>query len=122
MTKERLLDFAEAWSCGDLNKVMQFFEEDCIYQPSVANNIGERYLGKVAVRKAIEYMMKYDDTVSSSVRNIQIFGEVGLWEWDYFTKDKKHIQGCDVFRFKDDYILEKNAYRKIVNSKGKNGD
>lgn len=113
MTKERLLAFARAWSGGDINKVMQFFEEDCVYQPSVRNSDDRPYRGKPEVRKAIAQIMDFDKTSSAKVENIFIKGDFGFWEWEYVTVDGTKTLGCDVFLFQGNRIVSKNAFRKL---------
>ncbi len=113
MTKKRLLNFAEAWSCGDINKVMQFFEEDCIYQPSVRKGDSTSYFGKGAVRKAIAQMMEFDSSASSKVENVYVHQDFGFWEWEYIKDNGEKSLGCDVFSFQGDKIVSKNAFRKV---------
>ncbi|MFD2587448.1 nuclear transport factor 2 family protein [Croceitalea marina] len=113
MTKERLLAFTKAWSHGDVGKVLHFFTEDCVYRPSVTNGLTERFIGKKEVEKAIKNMIQFDNSRSSKVSNIQIFGDFGFWEWEYITNKNECIVGCDVFKFRNEDIVEKNAYRKV---------
>ena len=113
MTKERLMAFAKAWSSGDLNKVMQFFKEDCVYQPSVRNGNTIAFKGKLTVRRAIANMMEFDSSVSSKVENIHVHQDFGFWEWEYIKDNGTKILGCDVFSFQGDKIVSKNTLRKV---------
>lgn len=113
MTKQRLLAFARAWSTKNVDQVMLFFTEDCIYRPSVLEGEKEKFVGKPEVTQAIERMMLFDDSQSSKVSNLRVVDEFGFWEWEYLTKENKRISGCDMFKFRNESIIEKNAFRKI---------
>ncbi|WP_350293547.1 nuclear transport factor 2 family protein [uncultured Croceitalea sp.] len=113
MTEERLYAFAKAWSDKNTERVLEYFTEDCVYEPSIVMNQKKAYKGKVEVSKAVGQLMAFDDTISSMVNNIHINGNFGYWEWEYVDANEGKIYGCDVFEFRDEFIVKKNAYRKL---------
>jgi len=113
MTKDGLLAFAKAWSEKNFDVVMEFFAENCVYRPSVFEEEKEHFVGKHEVAGAVEKMILFDEVQSSKVSNVMIVGEFGFWEWEYLTKENRRISGCDVFKFKNERIVEKNAFRKV---------
>lgn len=117
MTEERLLAFAHAWSNRSLDAIMEFFTEDCIYRPSVTSSEKQEFSGKEEVRCAIGQIIRFDDAVSSCVKNIKITGDFGFWEWEYLTANKGNVCGCDSFKFRNDSIIEKNAFRRVTTIK-----
>lgn len=117
MQENRLLDFGKAWKNGNIKKVLSFFTDDCIYMTSVGAEPGTTFIGREDVKKGIEKMMGYDNTVSSTIKNINIYGNFGFWEWEYKFPDGEIILGCDVFEFEDNLIKKKNAFRKVKNEK-----
>ncbi len=112
MTEETMLAFASAWSRLDLEAVMDFFTEDCVYQASVGIEPGCTYTGKTAVRQGIEQMMHHDLGSESRVHNLCIVGERGFWEWTYRFANGDLVKGCDLFEFHGNQIRVKNAFRK----------
>ncbi|MDT0608465.1 nuclear transport factor 2 family protein [Croceitalea rosinachiae] len=113
MTEQHLLTFAEAWSTKNIDEVMRFFTEDCMYRPSIISDGKESYSGKSEVAQAVEKMMKLDNSLSSKVSNIYINGDFGFWEWKYKLSNNRNVTGCDLFKFRDDLITIKNAFRKM---------
>ncbi|MFS4448225.1 nuclear transport factor 2 family protein [Maribacter sp. 2307UL18-2] len=119
MTKERLLNFAKAWSEKSIEQIMDFFTEDCVYCPSIVDE-KKKFQGKAEVQRAIERMIAMDNTIASKVSQIHIHGEFGFWEWEYTTTDLQQIRGCDYFEFSKEFIHVKNAYRKLGANRTKN--
>lgn len=113
MTEERLLAFAQAWTERNVTEVMHFFTEDCVYKPSLLEGEIHTYAGKFEVEGAVSRMIAFDDASSTQVKNITIDGNFGFWEWVYENHEGTLTLGCDVFEFREDKIVSKNAYRKI---------
>jgi ketosteroid isomerase-like protein len=112
MTAERLLEFATAWGSHDLERIMSFFTNDCIYAASVGPEPGATYRGFHAVRAGIAEMLEHDDGSTATISNLHILGDMGFWEWTYTFPDDRSVQGCDLFEFVEDRIRIKNAFRK----------
>jgi len=112
MKKKALTSFAAAWSTRDIPAIVEFFAEDCSYSPSLYHGDKHSFQGKHEIKKEIARIIAFDNTTSSEVFNIHVRGAFGFWEWNYNTPSGK-IKGCDVFTFRDNKILTKNAFRKI---------
>ena len=116
MTAERLEAFGTAWARKDVEELMSFLTDDCIYNASVGPEPGTTYIGREAVRRGFEELLKYDDKAESRAGRVFIAGNRGAAEWSYiFTDDSGHeieLKGCDLFEFAGDKISRKDAYRK----------
>jgi hypothetical protein len=103
MTAERLESFTAAWGRKDVDELMSFMTEDCVYNASVGPDPGATYVGRESVCKS---------------RGGRVFVAVdrGAAEWSYvFTDDagrEVELRGCDLFEFVGDKIRRKDAYRK----------
>jgi len=115
MNKEKLLAFSTAWKNGNVEEIMSFFSEDCIYKASVGSEPRTTFIGVKEVAIGIEKMIAFDNAVSSEVSNIKIDGDFGFWEWTYTYSNGDIVKGCDVFEFGEDLIKTKNAFRKVTN-------
>lgn len=112
MTMERLLAFADAWGRHDVDAVMSFMTDDCIYSASVGPEPGKTYRGYTDVHTGVIDMMRHDDGSTSTISNVHIIGDRGFWEWTYRFRDGTAVRGCDFFEFAGDKICVKNAFRK----------
>jgi len=113
MTEQRLLAFAKAWSHKNIDEIIAFFTDDCIYAPSISTYNKNVFKGKDEVRDAVVSLIEFDSSVSSSVKTVYVNNGFGFWEWEYVTESREIIQGCDVFEFDGNYIKKKNAFRKV---------
>lgn len=113
-----LLDsFASAFNAHDVDKIMSFMTEDCIFEASAGPDVnGEKFIGRGAVKKAFEDVFKnYPDAKWSNPHHF-ISGDRAVSEWTFVgTKadgSKVEVTGCDLFTFRDGKIYIKNSYRK----------
>ncbi|MEO6408405.1 MAG: nuclear transport factor 2 family protein [Burkholderiaceae bacterium] len=114
----RMLDaFADAWNRHDIDALMSFMTEDCVFEASAGADIcGTRYAGHDAVRSGFaEVWTTYPNAHWGNARHF-VQGERGVSEWT-FTGTRKdgtriEMQGCDLFTFRDGKIALKNSYRK----------
>ena len=117
VTVETLEAFSAAWNAHDIDALMSFMTEDCIFETVAGPEVyGSRFVGQEAVRKAFESAWKnFPDAQWREGRHF-VAGERGCSEW-LFTGtgiDGKRIEanGVDVFTFRDGKIHIKNAFRK----------
>lgn len=109
--------FANAFNAHDVNRILSFMTDDCVFQASAGPDVdGEKFTGKEAVRKAFEDVFKtYPDAKWTNARHF-ISGERAVSEWTFTgTKQdgsKVEVTGCDLFTFRDGKIAIKNSYRK----------
>lgn len=120
MQPERLEQFSAAWTSGDVDKLMSFMTDDCVYHASVGPDPGATYRGPAEVRRGFERMLAFDQQRERRSGQAVIVGDMGFAEWsfDETAPDgrRRTIRGCDIFRFRDDQIVEKDAYRKVLDA------
>jgi steroid delta-isomerase-like uncharacterized protein len=117
VTVETLEAFSAAWNSHDLDALMSFMTEDCVFETVSGTEVyGSRFVGRDAVRAAFESAWKnFPDARWRNGRHF-VAGDRGCSEW-LFTgtgADGKRIEanGVDVFTFRDGKIHIKNAFRK----------
>ena len=117
VTTEVLQAFADAWNRHDVDALMSFMTEDCVFEASAGPDVcGIRYAGREAVRVAFaEVWATFPDAHWGVARHF-VYGERGVSEWT-FTGTRVdgtcvEVNGCDLFTFRDGKISLKNSYRK----------
>ena len=114
---EFLKAFADAWNRHDVDSLMSFMTDDCVFESSGGENAGgTRYEGAQAVRKG--YSKSWKDFPDAQWNNARHFvhGDRGVSEWIFTGTNadgkRSEVAGCDIFTFRDGIILVKNSYRK----------
>lgn len=117
ITTEVLQAFADAWNRHDIDALMTFMTDDCVFESSAGPDIcGTRYAGHEAVRAGFaEVWMTFPDASWGSARHF-VHGERGVSEWTFTGTrtdgSRVEMHGCDLFTFRDGKIALKNSYRK----------
>jgi steroid delta-isomerase-like uncharacterized protein len=117
VTTELLQAFADAWNRHDIDALMSFMTEDCVFEASAGPDCcGTRYAGRDAVRAGFaEAWATFPDAHWGDARHF-VSGDRGVSEWT-FTGTRVdgtcvEVQGCDLLTFRDAKIALKNSYRK----------
>ncbi len=117
VTVDMLQAFADAWNAHDVDALMSFMHDDCVFETAAGPEAcGARHVGRDAVRKA--FAAAWTSFPDAQWRNARHFvaGERGVSEWTFTgtAADGTRIEanGVDVFTFSDGKILVKNAFRK----------
>jgi steroid delta-isomerase-like uncharacterized protein len=117
VTVEFLEAFADAWNRHDVDDLMSFMTDDCIFESSAGESAcGTRYEGAEAVRKG--YSKAWKDFPDAKWGNAHHFvqGDRGVSEWIFTGTNadgkRSEVAGCDIFSFRDGKIFVKNSYRK----------
>jgi ketosteroid isomerase-like protein len=117
ITAETLQAFTDAWNRHDIDALMSFMTEDCVFQTAGGRHAcGERHEGHEAVRRAFaQAWQNFPDAQWRDGRHF-VHGDRGVSEWT-FTGTKPdgtriEAEGCDLFVFRDGRIAVKNAFRK----------
>lgn len=117
MTLELLRRFSDAWTAGDVDTLMSFMTEDCVYFASAGPEPGTTYRGREEVRRGFAAMLFYDRDRERHGGAAVIVGNVGFAEWSFEERDEAGdsvlIRGCDIFEFVGDRIRKKDAFRKV---------
>ena len=112
-----LQDFADAWNRHDIDALMSFMTDDCVFEASAGGQAcGKRYVGPDAVRTGFaEVWSIFPDAHWGHPRHF-VQGDRGVSEWTFTGTradgSRVEVQGCDLFTFRDGKIALKNSYRK----------
>jgi steroid delta-isomerase-like uncharacterized protein len=117
VTLEFLQAFADAWNRQDLDALMEFMADECVYETSSGDDVfGTRYAGREAVRKGFASVWEMFPDAQWLGAIHFIAGNRGVSEWTFTGTGqdgkKVEVNGCDVFTFRDGKIAIKNSYRK----------
>ena len=117
VTPEMLQAFADAWNRHDVEALMSFMTDDCVFEASGGPDIcGTRSEGRAAVRAAFsEVWATFPDAHWGNASHF-VCGDRGVSEWT-FTGTRRdgtrvEMHGCDLFVFRSGKIALKNSYRK----------
>jgi ketosteroid isomerase-like protein len=117
VTVDTLQAFADAWNRHDIDALMSFMTEDCVFETAAGPEAcGARHVGHAAVREAFASAWKnFPDAQWRDGRHF-VAGERGVSEW-LFTgtaADGSRVEanGVDLFTFRGDKIHVKNVFRK----------
>ena len=117
VTVEFLQAFADAWNRHDVDALMSFMTDDCIFQSAGGEEAcGTRYEGAEAGRKG--YSKAWQDFPDARWNGARHFvqGNRGVSEWTFTGTNSEgkrtEVAGCDIFTFRGGKILVKNSYRK----------
>lgn len=117
VTVADLQAFADAWNRHDIQALMGFMADDCVFEASAGPDAcGARYTGREAVRAGFsEVWATFPDAQWRSARHF-VAGDRGVSEWTFTgtRADGRRVEvnGCDVFTFRGGKIALKNSYRK----------
>lgn len=116
---QMLTDFAAAWNAHELDALMRFMTDDCVFDASAGPHaFGQRYEGREAVRRGYAAIWQtFPDARWNDAEHF-VEGDRGVSYWT-FTGTKTdgtrvEARGCDLFQFKDGRIHVKDSYRKNV--------
>jgi steroid delta-isomerase-like uncharacterized protein len=117
MTSRELDAFFDGWNCHDVDALMRFMADDCVFETSAGSDAcGTRHTGRERVRAAFgRVFATYPDARFADTRHF-ISDNRGLSEWLFTgtTADgrKVEVNGCDVFTFDGDKIAVKSSFFK----------
>lgn len=117
VTTEVLQAFADAWNRHDVDALMSFMAEDCVFEASAGPEVcGTRYAGREAVRAGFEDVWAtFPDAHWGGARHF-VCGDRGVSEWTFTGTradgTRVEVRGCDLFTFRNGKIALKNSYRK----------
>jgi steroid delta-isomerase-like uncharacterized protein len=117
VTTEILQAFADAWNRHDVDALMSFMTDDCVFEGSAGPEVfGTRYTGREAVRSGFaEVWATFPDAHWGGAQHF-VQGDRGVSEWTFTGTradgTRVEVRGCDVFTFRDGKIALKDSYRK----------
>jgi ketosteroid isomerase-like protein len=108
-----------AFNSRDVDRIMEFFAEDCTFLMARGPEpVGRRVHGKAAVRTVLADRFKViTDMRWDHVEQI-ITGSraITVWMVTGHGRDGERLnyRGCDIYEFRGDKILNKDTYWKLV--------
>lgn len=114
---EILKAFGDAWNRHDVDALMSFMHEDCVFETVAGPEVyGSRHEGQAAVRKAFEAAWQTIPDAQWLNATCWAHGDRGVMESTFTgtAADGSRIEAnmVDLLVFRDGKILLKNAFRK----------
>ena len=109
----------EAFNSRDVDRIMSFFADDCtFYMARGPEPCGRRVHGKTEVRRALADRFKVIPDMRWDHVDHFIAGNRAVTVWMVTGRGADgeilDYQGCDLYEFRGDKILNKNTFWKIV--------
>ena len=119
ITHETLKGFLDAFNRHDLDAIMDYFAEECVfYMPRGSTPRGDSYQGKTQVRAGLATRFEGLPDVHYGDDTHWVCGEFGVSEWTLTgttLKGKKiQVRGVDLLEFEAGKITRKDSFWKIV--------
>jgi ketosteroid isomerase-like protein len=120
VTVELLKGFLEAFNRHDLDAIMGYFADDCVfYMPRGSGPRGERYVGKDEVRSGLAKRFEGIPNVHYGDDRHWVCGGFGVSEWTLtgtsaVSGKRLAVRGVDLLEFVDGKITRKDSFWKIV--------
>ena len=111
--------FLDAFNAHDVDVIMSFFADDCVFDmPRGPGPGGRRLVGKQQVREGLQARFDGIPDVRYGDDRHWICGDRGVSEWTLRgtqrTGEQIEVRGCDLFEFVDGKVSRKNSFWKIV--------
>ena len=118
VTIKTLKGFLDAFNKHDLDSIMKYFAEDCVfYMPKGTSPRGDRYVGKVEVRNGLAKRFEGIPNVHYGDDQHYVCGNFGVSEWTLtgtsVTGEQLEVRGVDLLEFAKGKITRKDSFWKI---------
>ena len=118
ITVELLKAFLEAFNRHDLDAIMDYFAEGCVfYMPRGADPRGDCYVGKKDVRAGLAQRFSGIPDVHYGEDQHWVCGDVGVSEWTLtgtaVSGRRIEVRGVDILEFVGGKITRKDSFWKI---------
>jgi ketosteroid isomerase-like protein len=118
-TIELLEGFLEAFNRHDLDAIMGYFADDCVfYMPRGSAPRGDRYVGKEEVRAGLASRFEGIPDVHYGDDRHWACGDLGVSEWTLtgtsVAGKKVEVRGVDLIELADGKIIRKDSFWKIL--------
>jgi hypothetical protein len=119
VTEDLLKDFLQAFNRHDLDSIMGFFADDCVfYMPRGAKPRGDRYVGKNEVRAGLATRFEGLPDVHYGDDQHWVCGNFGVSEWTLtgttVSGQRIEVRGVDLLEFAQGKITRKDSFWKIL--------
>ena len=116
---ERLLiEHTDAWNSHDIDRLMQLFADDCVFDASGGDEpCGRRFEGRAEVRRAFEEVLtSMPDARWGDGHHVVMSDDSGVSEWRLtgtrLDGSVVDVFGCDFLTVRENKIVRKNSFRK----------
>lgn len=111
-----------AFNSRDVERIVSYFAEDAVFCLARGPEpVGRTLRGKAAIRKALGDRFRQIPDMRWDGQDYILAGDqaVSIWTVRGMGADGEDLnyQGCDIYRFRGDRIIEKNTFWKIVENK-----
>lgn len=119
VTHAVLKGFLEAFNRHDLDAIMDYFADECVfYMPRGAGPRGDKYVGKAEVRAGLSKRFEGLPDVHYGDDRHWACGDFGVSEWTLtgttLAGKKIEVRGVDLLEFAGGKITRKDSFWKIV--------
>lgn len=119
VTLEVLKGFLDAFNRHDLDAIMSYFHDDCVfYMPRGEGPRGDRYVGKEEVRAGLSKRFEGFPDVHYGDDTHWACGNFGVSEWTLtgtgMDGARIAVRGVDLLEFRDGKITRKDSFWKIL--------
>ena len=119
VTVELLKGFLEAFNQHNLDSIMEYFAEGCVfYMPRGSKPRGDRYMGKSEVRAGLAKRFESIPDVHYGEDQHWVCGDFGVSEWTLtgtsVSGKKIEVRGVDLLEFAQGKIIRKDSFWKIL--------
>jgi uncharacterized protein (TIGR02246 family) len=120
--QQLMREVSAAFNSRDANRIADCFADDAVfYLARGPEPTGRPLRGKEAIRKAVADRFKVIPDMRWEHKEYIFAGDRAISVWVVKGKsadgEELNYQGCDIYRFKDRKIVEKDTYWKIVEHK-----
>ena len=117
-----LNEISAAFNSRDVDRIVSHFTDDATFWLARGPEPGGRTLsGKAAIRKALADRFKVIPDMRWDHKEHILAGDRAISVWTVrgtgADGEKLDYQGCDIYTFKDDKIVHKNTFWKIVQNR-----
>lgn len=119
VTVDLLKAFLEAFNRHDLDAIMSFFADECVfYMPRGVGPRGDRYIGKADVRAGLAKRFEGIPDVHYGEDTHWVGDDFGVSEWTLTgtstSGQQIRVRGIDLLEFEDGKITRKDSFWKIL--------
>jgi len=116
-----LKELCAAFNAHDLDRIMALFADDCVLEmPRGSKPWGSRFEGREKVRAALATRFEGlpDVHYGEEEHFVDEAAGAGMSKWlltgTARDGERKEVQGCDFYTFRDGKVVRKDSYWKIV--------
>jgi len=116
---EVLARVLDGFNRHDVDAIMAEFSDDCVFQsPRGPDPWGRRFVGRHAVGEGFAGRFRGIPDIHYEGAGDFVSGDRGVSEWvltgTTVDGERLEVHGCDLWTFRDDQIVCKNSFWKIV--------